>query len=257
LAAFKAFNMTSGTAGRVSPERGLICGPFTIVMNYGLGEGTPLDLKMPNMIVTIQSPALLYASTKNTHDWLQSPPPDSGFSMMIPDSRDQTNVFLTRAPNESAVWMIQRSQNFTATEPMSETALLTALREKYGKETLTMDRGDGGLYLFWIFDQSGKLRSTADQGLTGCSGGSFINYSVNGPPQTPNSIEQACFQSFFAVTAMLNRHDAQMLQAYTVELVNIPYAVSAATNTLHANNAAADKARQDLLIKANQEKPSF
>jgi hypothetical protein len=183
--------------------------------------------------------------------------PDSGFSMMIPDSRDQTNVFLTRAPNESAVWMIQRSQNFTATEPMSETALLTALREKYGKETLTMDRGGGGLYLFWIFDQSGKLRSTADQGLTGCSGGSFINYSVNGPPQTPNSIEQACFQSFFAVTAMLNRHDAQMLQAYTVELVNIPYAVSAATNTLNANNAAADKARQDLLIKANQKKPSF
>ena len=188
---------------------------------------------------------------------LSNTDPDSGFWMMIPDSRDQTNVFLTRAPNESAVWMIQRSQNFTVTEPMSETALLTALREKYGKETLTMDRGGGGLYLFWIFDQSGKLRPSADQGLTGCSGGSFINYSVNGPPRTPNSIEQACFQSFFAVTAMLNRHDAEMLQAYTVELVNIPYAVSAATNTLNANNAAADKDRQDLLIKANQKKPSF
>jgi len=188
---------------------------------------------------------------------LSNTDPDSGFWMMIPDSRDQTNVFLTRAPNESAVWMIQRSQNFTATEPMSVTALLNALREKYGKETLTMDRGGGGLYLFWIFDQSGKLRPSADQGLTGCSGGSFINYSVNGPPRTPNSIEQACFQSFFAVTAMLNRHDAEMLQAYTVELVNIPYAVSAATNTLNANNAAADKARQDLVNKANQKKPSF
>jgi hypothetical protein len=45
--------------------------------------------------------------------------------------------------------------------------------------------------------------------------------------------------------------------AYTVEFVNMPYALSAATNTLNANNAAADKARQDLVNKANQEKPSF
>ena len=65
-------NLASGTAGSLSPERGLICAPFTIVMNYGLGEGTPFDMKMPNMIVTIQSPALLYASSKNTHEWLQS-----------------------------------------------------------------------------------------------------------------------------------------------------------------------------------------
>ena len=64
-------NLTSFMAG-LSPERGLICAPFIIAMNYGLGEGTSPDLKMPNMILTIQSPALLYASTKNTHDWLQS-----------------------------------------------------------------------------------------------------------------------------------------------------------------------------------------
>ena len=31
------------------------------------------------------------------------------------------------------------------------------LREQYGKETLTQDRGGGGLYLYWIFDQIGRL----------------------------------------------------------------------------------------------------
>jgi hypothetical protein len=185
--------------------------------------------------------------------------PDSGFGLMIADpaNRDQINVFLTRAPNVAAVWMIQRSQNFSPQSPMSQSALLAALHDKYGKETLTMDRGGGGLYLFWIFDSTGKLLASADQGLTGCSGSSFINHISNGPPQSPNAIEQACFRAFFAVTAMLNRRDAQMLEAYTVELVNLPYALKAATNTRDAADADAERARQDQLRKANQNKPKF
>ncbi len=184
--------------------------------------------------------------------------PDDGFGMTISSPGwELINVYLTRAPNDSAVWMIQRTQNFAASEPMSIKALLGALHEKYGKETLTMDRGGGGLYLFWIFDPSGKLRASADQDLTACSGGNFINYVVNGPPPTQTGAEPACFRSFFAITAMLNRHDSQMLQAYTVELVNLPYALNAATNTLRAKNAAADKAREELVRKADQKKPSF
>jgi hypothetical protein len=185
--------------------------------------------------------------------------PEIGFSMNIPDprNRDQINVFLTRAPNAPAVWMIQRSQNFDPGSPMSQSALLTALRQKYGKETLTWDRGGGGLYLYWIFDQSGHLLTSADQGLQGCSGNSFVNYIRTGPPQSPNTIEQSCFRSFFAVTAMLNRRDAQLLEAYTVELVNMPYAVRVATVTMNANNAAADQAKRNQLNKANQKKPVF
>ncbi len=186
-------------------------------------------------------------------------PDNSQIGMTITDSsnRDMITVFLTREPNDPAVWMVQRAQNFNASEAMSISALLSALHEKYGKETLTMDRGGGGLYLFWIYDANGKLRSSAEQSLTGCSGSSFLQYIANGPPQTPNSIEQTCFRSFYAITAMLNRHDAQMLEAYMVELVNIPYALNAATVTLHAKNAAAEKARQDLVNKGDQKKPSF
>src|SRR5262245_4177663 len=61
-------------------------------------------------------------------------PPD-GFSLNIPDPmvRESINVYLTSPPNDQAVWLIQRSQNFSQQNPMSENALLTALHEKYGK----------------------------------------------------------------------------------------------------------------------------
>lgn len=85
---------------------------------------------------------------------------ENPLSMTISDSnnRDLITAFLTRVPNNPSVWMIPRMHNFNASEPMSISALLSALHPKYGKETLAMDRGDGGLYLFWIFDSSGKLR---------------------------------------------------------------------------------------------------
>ena len=185
--------------------------------------------------------------------------PETGFSITIPDSakREQIEVFLTAAPSDPAVWLITRTQNFGRDNQMSQSALISALREKYGKETMTNDRAGGGLSLYWIFDPSGKLLTSADEGLTGCRASTYVNYVRNGPPQSANSIEQDCFRSFFAVTAMLNRQDAQLLQAYTVELVNLPYAMKAATLTANANNAAAEKARQDQIKKANENRPVF
>ena len=79
----------------------------------------------------------------------------------------------------------------------------------------------------------------------------------NGAPQSPNAIEQSCFRSFFAVTAMLNRSGPELLGAYTVELVNLPYALKAATVTGKANNAAADQSRRNQTEKADQNKPKF
>jgi hypothetical protein len=119
--------------------------------------------------------------------------PPNGFSLNIPDPmiREVINVYLTLPPNDQTVWMIQRSQNFSPQNPMSQNALLTALREKYGKETLTNDRGGGGLYVYWIFDPNGKLLSSADMGLTGCIGTSFVNYVRNGPPPSPTRSNKA------------------------------------------------------------------
>jgi hypothetical protein len=87
---------------------------------------------------------------------------------------------------------------FTDQNPMSQNALLTALREKYGKETLTN-----------------------------------------------------------AVTAMLHRRGPELLQGYNVELVNLPYALKAATATGNANNAAAEQSRRNQTEKADQNEPKF
>jgi len=181
----------------------------------------------------------------------------TGFTLSDPMNRDMVSVYVTAEPNDPAVWMIQRSQGFTEQNSMSQKALMTALREKYGKETLTNDRGGGGLYVYWIYDQNGKLLSSADMGLTGCKGINFINYVRIGPPRQPNTLEQSCFQSFFAVTAMLNRSGPELLGAYTVELVNLPYALKAATATGNANNAAADQGRRNQIEKGDQNKPKF
>ena len=95
--------------------------------------------------------------------------------MTIPATRDMVTVSLTLPPNDSTVWMIQRSQTFDTVNVMSQDALMAGLRSKYGQETMTSDHGGGGLYVYWIFDKNGKLVTTADKDLQGCSGSLFIN----------------------------------------------------------------------------------
>ena len=182
----------------------------------------------------------------------------TGFSLWPdPTNQESITVYLTEPPSDQAVWMVQRFQNFFAQNPMSQNALLTALREKYGKETLTNDRSPGVLYVYWVYEQNGKLLSSTDMDLTGCVGIKFINYVRIGPPRQPSPLEQSCFRSFFAVTAMLNRSGPELLGSYTVELVNLPYALKAATATGNANSAAADQGRRNQIEKGDQNKPKF
>jgi len=94
-------------------------------------------------------------------------------------------------------------------------------------------------------------------GLTGCNIAFYRNYVQSGAPKSPNTIEQACFKSFFAVVAMLNMRDAQLLESYNVELVNLPFAFKAATATADANNDAVGQARKDQINRADTNKPKF
>ena len=184
--------------------------------------------------------------------------PESGFSLQALDIRDSVAVDLTQAPNEPTVWRINRGQNIWTDHPMSPTALLTALREKYGKETMSQDRGGGGQYYYWLYDPNGRLLASADPALMGCTTGGFTLHMATGPPPTATEIEQKCYRSFFAVTASLNRTaNPDLLQSYNVELANLPYAYNAAMNTLRAHKAEAEKARQEQLKKANENKPTF
>jgi hypothetical protein len=184
--------------------------------------------------------------------------PESGFSLQALDIRDSVSVDLTQAPNEPTVWRINRGQNIWTDHPMSPAALITALHEKYGKETMSQDRGGGGQYFFWLFDPNGRLLASADPVLMGCTTGGFTLRMASGPLPTSTAVEQKCFRSFFAVTAFLNRTaNPDLLQSYNVELANLPYAYNAAMNTLRAHNAEAEKAHQEQQKNANQNKPTF
>lgn len=181
-----------------------------------------------------------------------------GFGMTIPDpkNRDQIRVYLTQPPNEPTVWMIQRAQTFDPGVSLLKENLLAALRQKYGKESLASDHGGGGLYYYWVFDQNGKLQANADPRYMSCSGNAFITNIRRGPDKT-NDILALCYGSFLGVSLYVNMRDTQLVSAYSVELVNMPYAVTAATMTRDADKMASDKARQDELNKAKQNKPAF
>ncbi len=213
----------------------------------GIYPGMPVNAAR----AVLQKHSSKYSVQNNTQ-------PETGFSLMALDIRDGVSVDLTQAPNDPTVWRISRGQNIWTDHPMSPSALIAALREKYGKETMSQDRGGGGQYFYWLFDPNGRLLASADPALMGCTTGGFTLRMATGPLPTATEIEQKCYRSFFAVTASLNRtSNPDLLQAYNVELANLPYAYSAAMNTLRAHDAVAEKARQEQLKKANQNKPSF
>lgn len=180
-----------------------------------------------------------------------------GFALSIPQEGDTVTVFLTQAPNDPpTVWMVTRSQIRTATSEMTAKGVSAGLREKYGKETFMQDRGGGGLYYYWIFDSNGKLLANADPVLMGCSGWKFVNNIKSGPDRG-NAILDRCYAGFFAITAMMNGGQEGVLQSYSVELVNLPYAVRSATVTGNALNAAHKKAYENQIRQADQNKPKF
>lgn len=177
------------------------------------------------------------------------------FSLTVsnPKSADITSVYVTQPPNDPpTVWMIQRNWTEPGGPGMTMAALISALRAKYGQETMRKQHPD--ITLYWIFDRNGRLLSHADPALMGCSGGNFIVYMHNGDSPVGGELP-VCYKGFFAVTANFNA--STVLRAYHVELVNLPYAARAATITANAKKAAADRARQQQIERARGNKPTF
>lgn len=187
--------------------------------------------------------------------------PEQGFGLHIsdPSNPDEINVYLTDAPNDPYVWMIQRAQIFSGRDgmPISLDVVLGALREKYGKETMSTDHGGGGLYVYWLFDQDGRLLATSDPNLQGCDANMIVTSMSIGVNQGAMAANGACYKAFFAVKAVFNRAAPPLLNGYSVELVNLPLAFQAAMRTGAMKNAGANKAKQDELNRAKQNRPTF
>jgi hypothetical protein len=181
-----------------------------------------------------------------------------GFQLSVTNTKnpEQITVHVTAPPNNPTVWMIERQQTFERQNPMSQQALMSALRDKYGPENLSQPRA-GWLYVFWVFDANGKRLASLDPALTACVGSDYLLNNVNGLPHVVSDKAQGCYHSFFGVVAMLNRSGPDLLEAYDVQLVNLPYAYQAALNTTNARDKAANRATQEQLQRANQNKPAF
>jgi hypothetical protein len=192
--------------------------------------------------------------------YVRRDPADSELSLSIADTKDidVINVFMTQPPNEPFVAMVTRQWSYAGGPGMTADALLAGLRQKYGKETLTWDRGGGGLYVYWLFDQSGKLLASADPKLQGCDGTALVGMLKVGPPVQPSDLQKACFAAFFGVRVFFNGgRGASLLNGYTLQLTNMPYMYRAAVNVANAKNADAKKAQQDQQNRANQNTPTF
>jgi hypothetical protein len=96
--------------------------------------------------------------------WPAAEKPDYGFTILssAPGNEADAHLSFTAPPNPQLVWRITR---FTYRMHINHGTLLTALREKYGKETVayqesnythavTDDRAMADLY--WLFDESGR-----------------------------------------------------------------------------------------------------
>ncbi|HEX3107305.1 MAG TPA: hypothetical protein VHQ22_22915 [Terriglobales bacterium] len=192
--------------------------------------------------------------------YVRRDPSDSELSLSIAETKDidVINVFMTQPPNAPYVGMVTREWSYAGGPGMTADALLAGLRQKYGKETLTSDRGGGGLYVYWLFDHSGKLLASADQTLQGCDGTALVGMLKVGPPVQPSDLQKACFAAFFAVRVFFNGgRGGSLLNGYTLQLTNMPYMYRAAVNVAKAKNANANKAQQDQLNRANKNKPTF
>ena len=230
-------------------------------------QNQPATAQTPDLLGIYTGMAYLPARTqlqKHSTNVQVAPGGDPSVSFNLhssdPKNPDMIDVYLTQPPNESSVWMITRAWVYypgAGGPPLALNNLVGALRDKYGKETMSSDH-PVSLILYWIYDQSGKLLPTAPAALQACDGGQYMSYISMGPPQTMNDQQKTCYASFFAVKATMNRStDPQLLGSYNVQLVNLPYAYKAAMNTVAAKNGAADKAHQEQMNRTNQNKPTF
>jgi hypothetical protein len=187
-------------------------------------------------------------------------PLDFSLTTSDPANADITTVYLTQPPNNPpTVWMVTRAWTYMPSGKgpgMTMSALLSALHEKYGQETMRRDQA--GIWLYWIFDQNGRLLSHADPALANCRGSDFVEIMHGGVAPNVSTLMETCFKNFFALTVSLNASPRDtLIGGYHVELVNLPYAARAATVTSNAKNAAANRARQEQIKRANQNKPTF
>jgi len=131
-----------------------------------------IELQIPGLD---QKPVLgvLYVARKPTPDpkGKINNAPATVFNAPAPvsssDAVETVRTEITLPPNKPVVWKVVRSLRFEQAQEQTRTALFTALTEKYGKESFTIDPGFGKITRYWVRTPQGNLlEASASKGCT-------------------------------------------------------------------------------------------
>lgn len=193
---------------------------------------------------------------------------------------DQVTVDVTLPPNKQTVWRVDR-QHYFPDKGIPKTTLLSSLREKYGRETLTnVQQGKPApndsqiISLLWLYDEHGQpaplpgppgskapdLATTLT--LSTCVGlGNDTNMGMlevyMDLYKGKNAQSNWCYSSYTAVYAtVMESNPAELYSQMRLVTVNVPFAARAAEATMKwKKDIAEGQHRQDLEKAKQQEKP--
>lgn len=206
-----------------------------------------------------------------------SAPPEQ---IMMGMEADQVTVDVTLPPNKQVVLRVAR-QHYFPNNGIPKTTLLAALREKYGKETLTnVQQGKPATddnkieNLLWLFDEQGRpVPLPASSGsnaptlattltFSQClamdiSLGLVEVYAEHYKGQNPQN--DWCYANFTGVYAVLSQSGVpELYSQMTITSISYPLALRASEATLKwKKDIAAGQHKQELEKAKQQEKPKL
>jgi hypothetical protein len=176
-------------------------------------------------------------------------------------------VDMTPPPNPTVVWHVGR---LAPQSSVNRAVILAALRQKYGKESVALDRenkpakSDGAINsMIWVIDEQGHLNPNPqmDGGLPfGCYFGSPNGF----PPGFYNSIDQIggtqyCRQSFVGLSVSLGYYPnaPDIITITTTDMVDYPVVARAITAKNAYVRGANQKIQQQQEQKSKEIKPAL
>jgi len=179
--------------------------------------------------------------------------------------QDDFDFLATLPPEKPAVWRVRR---ITKRMHVDRGTLFTALRTKYGKETVGIapnsydpaPNDSQAVTLLWLFDESGKHVPLPNSGIS-----SVMNcWNVPDHPGTHYLLDEAtgkpfapggwCGSSFIAMSVTVGTTES-IIENMTTDLVDVPLARRTSHATAVWYQAEAEKARAADAAKAKQAKP--
>jgi hypothetical protein len=181
----------------------------------------------------------------------------------LPNGGENIYVEYTTPPNKQVVYIITREANYP-NHPISRENFISALRQKYGQETLYRKYGGGNDIMSWVFDEQGHAvpaeKNTNKTDPFGCGigftpGGGWFRGKVN--EYLHGELPPATICDSFILLSVSIRLDATAVYGASTTLIDNALFRREVIFAGEARKAEALKQQQQNLKNANQAKPNL